>query len=104
MATIKYLKFLKTHSVTLYSGRQDFITMRFGPDEFSDITPYYDIVDNNASSINYNEPVIESYIKSNIFCILELTEPEPVIPPPPPPSYSLTYRLRTPAYNTIIQG
>lgn len=95
MANIKYLKLLKNHSVTLYSGRPDFLTIKFCPDEYHNVQLYYDIVEPDKNSVNYNESVIQSYIDNNILCTFSIAEPELPAPVIPPPSYTnVTYRLR----------
>ncbi len=94
MTVIKYLKSAKPYSITLATGRSDFQTIKFSDLPNENTILYTDLVVSDPTSINYNEELIQEYIKNNI--LLEILIDLPYYGP-----YSITYAISPVLYSTI---
>ena len=74
---MKLLKLIKPFGVVLSTGRTDISTLTLDPG--NSVVSYSDIVVEDTKSVQYNKPLIDSYITNGILTILEVADPLPNI-------------------------
>ena len=72
----QYLKYLLPYSAAFLTGRSDIgETVIDKPDQYLE---YTDIINDDATSINYNKHVWDIYVTKDFFSYITLTLPDPV--------------------------